>query len=271
MTSSSQNKDIPMESELINQRRLWKKHLNQINYARQFEKIKKADEDWIKFLFEAREEFALRPMSVERSGVYTIGADYLMDMALRGVLVPGGLNDHLVNNPDELLYGASFVSSQGIHPTGFRTRQPFQGYDSLICSIGNSRHDGDTLERTRRSTRVIAGDLFATPDYTYGVVAANFIEGLYPEILVFEQSMGNMLHYLEIGGFFAVTVMIEARGFVTPDGIHIPMPMRITVPFLHEVFDKLGVKYKIYMTEEDDIRPGEHNGVALIAGRKIKA
>jgi hypothetical protein len=260
-----------MDYELvINQRRLWKKNLDQIVYAEQFTIPKKADEEWIKNLFEARDEFALRSMSVKRSGVYTIGPDYTMDMALRGVLAPDGLSDHLVTNPDELLYGAAFVSHRGMHPCGFPTRRPFQQFDSLICSLGDPRHDADTLERTRRSMRVIAGDLLATPDYTYGVVAANFVEGLFPDLSTFEQAMENMLHYLDLGGFFAVTVMIEAKSYVTPNGIHIPMPGGITESYLHEVFGKLGVKYKIYITEESDIRPGEHNGVALIAGRKTK-
>lgn len=251
-----------------NQRRLWRRNLDPIGYAKQFSVPKKADESWIGNLFAARDEFGVRPLSVERSGVFTIGPDYTMDMALRGVLAPEGRNDHLVSNPAELLYGASFVSRRGTHPCGFPTREPFQLFDSMICRIGNPRHDQDTLERTRRSTRVIAGDLLATPEYTYEVVGANFIEGLVREPSFFMQSMENMVHYLKSDGFFAVTVMIEPEDFVTQNGIRIPMPKGITESFLQEVFDQLPVKYKIYTTAESDIRPGQHKGVALIAGRK---
>jgi hypothetical protein len=118
---------------------------------------------------------------------------------------------------------------------------------------------------------VIAGDLFSAPDYTYGVVAANFMEGAYSnELPIFEQSMENLLRYLELGGFFAVTVLLEPENFIAPDGIRIPMPKKITESFLSRVFDELPVKYKMYIIGENDIRPDKHRGMALIAGRKIK-
>jgi hypothetical protein len=245
---------------------LWEEEDPCIYAKKHFEKLKQADKDWISNLIQAKDAYNLSPSSVRRMGVWSISLDYVMDMVLRPVLADGSRIDHLALTDEDIEIGNAFRSKRGL-----RLREPFQTFDSLICALGGTKHDRDTLERTRLSLRVIGGNLLAPADYSYEVVGVNFMEGAYSnELRTFVESMINMLRYLDLGGFFAVTVMLQPKDYVASNGIVIPMPGMITEGFLKELFDQLPVKYTIYTTKASDIRPGGHDGVALIAGRKIK-
>jgi len=257
----------------LDNRRLWNRYMNPIDYAQAFSRMAKDDVELFKLLFQAMEEFGVKAMSLDTIGVFNLGANFTTAMAMRPLLRPKGRMDQLEHTGPDIGYMAALIGQKFYHgrdvngnQRDFYTLEPFEKYDSLFSQIGGS-HCRDTLERTRLRTRVIAGNMLAPADYRYDALASFWVgEGLSKEKTICIRGWQNMLGYVEHGGFFAVAVLMETKEFVTPSGIRIPMG-DFMIEELQEAFDRIPVDYKIYVTSgANDIRLG-YNKVVLIAGR----
>lgn len=253
---------------------LWNRYLNSVNYVKTFTKMPADDLELFTLLFEAQEEFKIRPKSLDSIGIFNLGANVTTAMAMIGLLSPHGLIDHIEHTYNDIRFMASFLSYEKTlyyhdvngNLLSFYTHEPFEQYDSIISQKGG-HYWRNTLERSWKSTRVIAGNMLTTADFPYSAVTAFFVaETFSNRKSVCIRAWQNMLSYLEPRGFFATAVMLESEEFITPDGIRIPLG-RFTLEDLYKIFDQMPVEYKIYVTSgNNDIRLG-YDRVALIAGR----
>jgi hypothetical protein len=253
---------------------LWNRYLNSVNYVKTFAKMPVDDLELFKLFFEAQEEFKIRPKSLDSVGIFNLGANFTTAMAMVGLLRPYGRIDHIEHTYNDIRFMASFLSYEKTlyyrdvngNVLSFYTHEPFEQYDSSISQMGG-QYWRNTLERSWKSTRVIAGNMLAPPDFPYSAVTAFFVgETFSHRKSICVQAWKNMLKYLEPRGFFATAVMLESEEFITPDGIRIPLG-RFKLEDLKKIFDSMPVEYKVYVTSgNNDIRPG-YDRVALIAGR----